>query len=109
MLEELTAHYQELLSYVTPFAVFLLSFSFMYAALGRSKIFHFERIPRLILSFVLSLYSAHLVQVNAWENIVMIGATAIASGIVAVLIYHVALHRGKTKQESTEVIEDENR
>ncbi|MBI3842654.1 MAG: hypothetical protein HY295_05900 [Thaumarchaeota archaeon] len=87
----------------------MATFSFMFAALGRSKIFHFERIPRLVLSSVLSLYSAHLVQANAWNNIITIASTAAASGIIGILVYHMMLHRGKTRQESLEEVEDENR
>lgn len=91
---------QELLDQFAPYAVLLATFSFMYAALGRSKMFQSEKTPRIILSGVLSVYSAHLVQVNAWNHIVTVAAAVVASGLIGMLIYHVAMNRGKTAQHS---------
>ena len=94
-----------ILEEATPIAILLLVGAFMYAALGRSKILHSEKKPRLIISAVLSLYSYHLVEVNAWNHIITIAAVGAAAGISSVLIYNLFLHRGKTKEESTEVEE----
>lgn len=92
---------QELLDQLAPYAVLLATFSFLYAALGRSKMFQSEKYPRMILSGVLSLYSAHLVQANSWNHIITVAAWVITSGLIGLLIYHVAMNRGKAKEQES--------
>jgi len=105
---ELSRAFDMFLSAFAPFAVFLAIFSFVYAALGRSKLFHFERIPRLILSIVLALYSANAVLAGGWSQILTLTATAVTIGLGALIVYHVGFQRGKTKHESLEVVEEED-
>ena len=93
---------QGLLDQLAPYGIILAVFSFMYAALGRSKIFQTEKYPRIILSGVLSVYSGHLVQASSWDHILMVTAGVVTSGIIGLLIYHVAMNKGKTKQQSEE-------
>lgn len=100
LLEQLPQLSDALLEQFAPYAVLLATFSFMYAALGRSKMFQSEKMPRMILSGVLSVYSAHLVYVNAWNHIVTVAAGVVAAGLIGMLLYHVAMNRGKTTQQS---------
>ena len=98
--------FQAFLAQFTPFAIFLALFSFLYASLGRAKIFHFESRARLVLSGVLALYSTNLVLNSGWNQILAVTATAATIGLTALIMYHVGLQRGKTLREAVEVIED---
>ena len=44
-----------------PIAVFIGVYAFLYASLGKSRVFHFEPRARLVLSGVLALYSSNIV------------------------------------------------
>ncbi len=108
MIEGFAELFLTAISEFTPFAVFLTVFSFLYASLGKSRVFHFQKRPRLVLSLVLALYSAQLVLTNSWNHIIAVTATAVSIGLIGLIMYHVGLQRGKTKEEATEVIiEDE--
>ncbi len=88
----------------TPFVVFLGVFSFIYAALGKSRLFHFESKSRLVLSFALAFFAARAVN---WSQIITVTATAVTIGLTALIMYHVGLQRGKTKHESLEVVDND--
>ena len=88
-----------------PFVAFVATFAFLYASLGRSRIFHFETRARAILSGALALYAAQLVLVNNWGQIISVTATAVTGGIIGVILYHVLAQRGEIRQEATEVVE----
>jgi energy-converting hydrogenase Eha subunit A len=60
-------------------------------------LFHFHPIPRAILATVIGLYSASTFD---FSRIISIASTATLIGIVATLIWNVALSRGKTLQQS---------
>lgn len=92
--------FQLFLDQFSPLASFLAISSFLYVALGKSKMFHFHRIPRLILSVVIGLYSANSFD---FSRIISVAATATLIGIIAILIWNVALQRGKTLQQSIAV------
>ncbi len=94
-----------LLSLAAPFVVFLGVFSFLYASLGKSRMFHFESKARLVLSFALAFFASRVVN---WSQIVMVTATAVSLGLTALVFYHVGLQRGKTKHESLEAVEDQS-
>jgi hypothetical protein len=89
--------FQIFLLQFSPFASFLAISSFLYCALGRSKMFHFHPIPRTTLAIVIGLYSASSFD---FSRIISVAATATLIGIVAILIWNVALQRGKTLQQS---------
>jgi len=92
--------FQLFLVQFSPFASFLAISSFLYVAFGRSKMFHFHPIPRLILSIVIGLYSASSFD---FSRIISVAATATLIGIIAILIWNVALQRGKTLQQSVQI------
>lgn len=89
--------FQLFLDQFSPFASSLAISSFVYVMLGRSKSFHFQRIPRLILAAIIGLYSANSLD---FSRIIGIAATATTFGLVGILVWHVALQRGKTLQQS---------
>jgi hypothetical protein len=95
--------FQLFLIQFSPFASFLAISSFLYVALGKSKMFHFHPIPRLILSTIIGLYSANSFD---FSRIISVAATATFIGIIAVLVWNVALQRGKTLQQSIGVASD---
>jgi len=95
--------FQMFLRQFAPIASFLAISSFLYVALGKSKMFHFHPIPRLILSTIIGLYSANSFD---FSRIISVAATATLIGIVAVLVWNVALQRGKTLQQSIGVASD---
>jgi hypothetical protein len=92
--------FQMFLRQFAPIASFLAISSFLYVALGKSKMFHFHPIPRLILSTIIGLYSANSFD---FSRIIGIAATATTIGIAAILIWNVALQRGKTLQQSMQI------
>ncbi len=96
---------QTLLSQSTPFIVFLGVFSFIYAAIGKSRMFHFEKAARLVLSFALAYFASSIVN---WSQIITVTAAAVTLGLTAFVLYHVGLQRGKTKHESLETIETDD-
>jgi len=92
--------FQMFLRQFAPIASFLAISSFLYVALGKSKMFHFHPIPRLILSTIIGLYSANSFD---FPRIMGVAATAVTIGIIGVLIYNVALSRGKTLAQSVQI------
>ena len=90
-----------------PFLVFLATFAFLFASLGRSRIFHFERRARAVLAGILAFYAADVVLTSDWNLIVGVTATSVAIGLVGILVWHVALQRERTKEESVETVEEE--
>jgi phosphoglycerol transferase MdoB-like AlkP superfamily enzyme len=92
--------FQMFLRQFSPIASFLAISSFLYVALGKSKMFHFHPISRLILSTIIGLYSANSFD---FSRIISVAATATLIGIIAVLVWNVALQRGKTLQQSLSV------
>lgn len=88
-----------LLAAFQPVLIMLLSTAFLYAALGRSKLFHEQPGSRLIVSFVLGIFSATVIQAEHWSTIVAVAGSAVAGGIISLLVWSVVLHRGKLKHE----------
>ena len=95
--------FQTFLNQFSPFAAFLAISSFLYVALGKSKMFHFHPIPRLILSVILGLYTANSFAFD-FARIISTAGTVVTIGLIGILIWHVALQRGKTLQQSFGVI-----
>lgn len=87
-----------------PFAAFLLLTSFLYASLGRLKIYHFQSKAKLVTSGTLS----YLITNSFVSNMGMILNTvlwAVGAGVTGAIILAVAIQRGKTKEESIDVID----
>jgi len=91
--------FQAFLDQFSPVAAFLAISSFLYVGFGRSKLFHFHPIPRLVLSVVLGLYSASTILSYGWSKIISVVATSVVIGLVALIVYNVALQRGKILQQ----------
>jgi hypothetical protein len=84
--------FQMFLDEFSPIASFLALSSFIYVGLGRSKSFQAHRIPRLILSVIIGLYSANSFD---FSRIMGLAAFAVTTGITIMLVWHVLLARGK--------------
>lgn len=82
-----------------PLLIFLLVFAFLYASFGRLKIFHYNRPARTIVAFVLSLGTAGVIHSVHWDEMTKIIAGLVAAGIVSMVVWAVALQRGRTRQE----------
>lgn len=95
--------FQLFLNQFSPIAAFLAISSFLYVALGKSKMFHFHPIPRLILSVILGLYTANSFAFD-FARIISTAGTVVTIGLIGILIWHVALQRGKTLQQSINII-----
>jgi hypothetical protein len=95
--------FQLFLSQFSPIAAFLAIASFLYVALGKSGMFHFHPIPRLILSTILGLYAANSFAFD-FARIISVAGTVVTIGLIGILVWHVALQRGKTLQQSFGVI-----
>ena len=95
--------FQWFLSQFSPIAAFLAIASFLYVALGKSRMFHFHPIPRLILSTIIGLYTANPFAFD-FARIISVAGTVVTIGLIGILVWHVALQRGKTLQQSFGVI-----
>ena len=79
--------------------VFLLVFAFLFASFGRLKIFHYNRAAQTIVALVLAFGTAGIIQTAHWEQMTRIIAGLVAAGIVSMVVWAVALQRGKLRQE----------
>lgn len=97
-----------LIQLATPFLVFLAVYAFLFASLGRSRIFHFERRARAVLSGVLAFFATQSVLSGGWSQVIGVAALSVTFGLIGILVYHVMLQRGKTKEESYEVVHEDD-
>jgi xanthine/uracil permease len=79
--------------------IFLLVFAFLYASFGRLKMFHYNRPAQIIVAVVLSLGTAGVIHSVHWDEMTKIFAGLVATGIVSMVVWAVALQRGRTRQE----------
>ncbi len=98
--------FNQILSEYAQLFISLVIFAFIYAGLGRSKVFQDEKVARGIIAMVLGLYSASLVQAQYWHQILQVCAGAFTAGLIAMILYHIAFQRGKVRRE-TEIEEVE--
>lgn len=82
-----------------PLLVFLLVFAFLFASFGRLKIFHYNRPAQAIVASVLAIGTSGIVYSIHWNQMTKIIAGLVAAGIVSMVVWTVALQRGKLKQE----------
>jgi hypothetical protein len=91
------------------FIIFMMSLAFIYAALGRAKIFHHNTPARAIFSLTVSLLTAGTFYSAHWNSMQAILASAIVGGIISLIVWAVVLHRGKLKHEQERQWEREDR
>lgn len=89
--------------------IFLLVFAFLYASFGRLKIFHYNRPAQAIVTFVLSLGTAGIIHSTHWDQMTKVIAGLVAAGIVSMVVWSVALQRGRTRQEEERKHEERRR
>jgi hypothetical protein len=83
-----------------PLLIFLLVFAFLFASFGRLKIFHYNKPAQAIVALVLAVGTAGIVQTVHWDQMTKVIAGVVAAGIVSMVVWSVALQRGKLKQEA---------
>jgi hypothetical protein len=81
------------------FLIFMMSLAFLYASLGRAKIFHHNTPARAIFAVTVSLLTAGTIYASHWDSMQTILAWAIAGGIISLIVLAVVMHRGKLKHE----------
>lgn len=74
-------------------------FAFLFASFERLRIFHYNRPAQAIVSLVLAFGSAGIIQTVHWDQMTKVIAGVVAAGIVSMVIWSVALQRGKLRQE----------
>ena len=80
--------------------ILLLVFSFLFASFSRLKIFHYNKGAKTVVAFVIAVGTAGIIQQVHWDQMTKVMAGLIAAGIVSMVIWSVALQRGKLRHES---------
>ena len=71
---------ESLLTELKPVAVFLVTYCFLFTALG--LVFRNERKARLLVAVILSVYATNSILVNGWDRLVTVAISSTVGAIV---------------------------
>jgi hypothetical protein len=89
---------------VNRWLIVLASTAFLYVSLSRAAVLRHETAARLIISAAISVTAISAIS-SHWKTLVDVAGYAIVAGLVSLLIWRVAVGRGRTRHE----IENESR
>lgn len=94
--------------FLSKWLIVLASMAVIYVSLGRATAFRYEKPARAIISIAVAITAVSAIGEN-WKTVAAVAGVAVTGAISSLLIYRVALQRGKTPHELNEDKEKEER
>ena len=94
--------------YFVKWAIMVASMAFIYVSLGRATLLRHEKPARAIMSLAISFTAISAIG-DHWQTLSSIAGYAVVAGLSSLLVWRVALQRGKTPHELKERKEEQER
>lgn len=83
---------------LTKWLIMLASTAFIYVSLGRAALFRYEKPARVIISLAIGVTAISAIGEH-WSTVTSVAGYVVAAGLTSLLVWRVALQRGKTIHE----------